>query len=45
MEKNPPYGAKVELKDVRAGFGWVAPKYEDYLSQAIKDSSRLYYKN
>jgi hypothetical protein len=40
---NPPYNAKVELCDVRASSGWTSPKYDDFLSQAIQDSSKFFY--
>jgi len=29
---------------VRAGFGWTAPKYDKFLTDAIKESSDIYYK-
>ena len=43
--KDPPYDARVEVKDVRAGFGWTAPKYDEFLEKAIEDSSKIFYKN
>jgi hypothetical protein len=41
---NPPYNAKVELSDVRASSGWISPKYDEFLSKAIEDSSNIFYK-
>jgi hypothetical protein len=33
----------VELTDVRASSGWVSPKYDEFLSKAIEDSSNIFY--
>jgi hypothetical protein len=29
--------------DVRAAFGWVSPKYDEFLSKAIEESSNIFY--
>jgi hypothetical protein len=40
---NPPYNAKVELMSVRTASGWISPKYDEFLSQAIEESSKIFY--
>ncbi len=44
LEKNPPYGAKVQLdtKD-HAGSGWNAPKLDSWLEQSVAGASKTYY--
>mmetsp|Transcript_24422 Transcript_24422/g.21611 ORF Transcript_24422/g.21611 Transcript_24422/m.21611 type:complete len:479 (+) Transcript_24422:68-1504(+) len=43
LEKNPPYGAKVELLKGNNNHGWSAPDFADYLSNALKDASKSYF--
>lgn len=38
-----PYGAKVEIYNVRAGSGWNSQGYEPYFDSALKEASRLFF--
>jgi acetylornithine deacetylase/succinyl-diaminopimelate desuccinylase-like protein len=40
---DPPYGARVTLRDVDAAQGWHAPPLADWLETAVNDASRTYF--
>lgn len=41
LERDPPYGCKVELKLEKASSGWNAPQLSAWLEQAVADASRI----
>lgn len=43
LTENPPYNAKVTLKDVHGAPGFNAPKYSAKLEESIKEASLKYY--
>jgi acetylornithine deacetylase/succinyl-diaminopimelate desuccinylase-like protein len=43
LEKNPPYGAKVEVKNVSGTEGWNAPKLEPWLDAAVTRASSAFF--
>lgn len=43
LEKDPPYGAKVEFKLEKAGSGWNAPELAAWLEQAVDEASRTFF--
>lgn len=43
LEKDPPYGAKVEFEPEQAGTGWSAPPLADWLAKSLNDASQAYY--
>lgn len=43
LERDPPYGAKVEFKLEKAGTGWNAPALAPWLSKSVDEASRLHF--
>ena len=43
LEKDPPYGAKVEFEVEKSAQGWAAPATVPWLSAAVNDASRTYF--
>jgi acetylornithine deacetylase/succinyl-diaminopimelate desuccinylase-like protein len=43
LERDPPYGARVEFTPDWAASGWHAPECERWLAQAMDDASRRYF--
>jgi len=43
LEKNPPYGAKVELVTEGSGPGWNAPPVSEWLEKAMHTASKTFY--
>jgi acetylornithine deacetylase/succinyl-diaminopimelate desuccinylase-like protein len=44
LEKDPPYGAKVEFVPENAATGWSAPPLAEWLKKSLEDASQTYYK-
>jgi len=44
MEKDPPYGAKVELIVEKASTGWNSPPLASWLEKSLNSASQAYYK-
>jgi acetylornithine deacetylase/succinyl-diaminopimelate desuccinylase-like protein len=43
LEKDPPYGAKVQFELEKASGGWNAPALSPWLERSIDDASRAYF--
>ena len=43
LERDPPYGAKVEFKLEKAGTGWNAPALAPWLSRSVDEASQLHF--
>jgi acetylornithine deacetylase/succinyl-diaminopimelate desuccinylase-like protein len=43
LERDPPYGAKVEFKVESAMGGWNAPPFAPWLEQSMQDASRVFF--
>ncbi len=43
LERDPPYGARVECKLEPAGSGWNAPEMSDWLERSVDQASRDYF--
>lgn len=43
LEKDPPYGAKVEFEIEKSAQGWAAPATVPWLSAAVNDASQTYF--
>jgi acetylornithine deacetylase/succinyl-diaminopimelate desuccinylase-like protein len=43
LEKDPPYGARVEFVPENAATGWSAPPLADWLKQSLDDASQTYF--
>jgi acetylornithine deacetylase/succinyl-diaminopimelate desuccinylase-like protein len=45
LEKDPPFGAKVEVVDGGAGPGWAAPVMKQWLVDASQETSKQFFNN
>eukprot|EP00898_Chlorokybus_atmophyticus_P004123 jgi/Chlat1/4711/Chrsp30S04755 len=43
LERDPPYGAKVEFEAEKAASGWDAPPLEAWLEQSTEQASQMFY--
>jgi acetylornithine deacetylase/succinyl-diaminopimelate desuccinylase-like protein len=43
LEKDPPYGARVEFETEKGGAGWVAPKIAQWLEESVDRASQTYF--
>jgi acetylornithine deacetylase/succinyl-diaminopimelate desuccinylase-like protein len=43
LEKDPPYGAKVEFEVEKASTGWAAPSLNPWLADSIDTASQTYF--
>lgn len=43
LEKDPPYGARVDFETEKGGAGWVAPKIAPWLEQSVERASQTYF--
>ncbi|RMG46503.1 MAG: M20/M25/M40 family metallo-hydrolase [Acidobacteria bacterium] len=43
LETDPPYGAKVSLRNPSAAPGWNAPAFEPWLARSLEEASQTYY--
>lgn len=43
LEKDPPYGARVEFEVEKSGTGWAAPATAQWLRESVNDASRTYF--
>jgi acetylornithine deacetylase/succinyl-diaminopimelate desuccinylase-like protein len=43
LEKDPPYGARVQFEAEKGGAGWVAPEIAPWLEQSVERASRTYF--
>jgi len=43
LEKDPPYGSKVLFTEPHVGGGWNAPKFEEWLTNSLENSSKTYF--
>lgn len=43
LEKNPPYGAKIEFEIEKSSQGWAAPSLKPWLADTINTASKTYF--
>lgn len=43
LEKDPPYGARVEFEVEKSGTGWAAPATASWLRESVNEASRTYF--